>query len=202
MQASPQISTAHLDQLVVAARDGSKVALARLLELLSECLWVDVHSRQTLRPPGPSHGLSDLIQDTLAVVAEKFPRFRRDSFAEFKQWSYLILHRRRKQWIRNFRHRSDAARREQIGWVLRDRLGRHGECVSDALQRRQEARRAQTTFESLDVNEQFVIRLRVVEDRRFAEIGTLTERSEDAARVAYRRAIRRLKQLFEANDQN
>ncbi|HVU86072.1 MAG TPA: sigma-70 family RNA polymerase sigma factor [Pirellulales bacterium] len=202
MQASPQISTAHLDQLVVAARDGNKVALARLLELLSECLWADMHSRRTMRPPGPSHGLSDLIQDTLTVVAEKFPRFKRDSFIEFKQWSYVILHRRRKQWIRNFLHRNDAARREQIGWVLRERLGRHGECVSDALQRRQEARRAQTIFESLDVNEQFVIRLRAVEDRRFAEIGRLTERSEGAACVAYRRAIRRLKKLFEAHEKH
>ncbi|HEY4311064.1 MAG TPA: sigma-70 family RNA polymerase sigma factor [Pirellulales bacterium] len=202
MQTSPQFTIAELDELVLAARDGCKVARASLLKLLSECLWADMHSRQTMRPPGPSHGLSDLVQDTLTAVAEKFSRFNRGTFAEFKQWSFLILHRRRKQWIRNYLHRNDAARREQIGWLLRDRLARHGESVSDVLQRRQEAHRAQSIFEGLDVNEQFVIRLRAVEDRRFVEIGRLTERSEDAARVAYRRAIRRLKELFEADDQN
>ena len=92
----------------------------------------------------------------------------------------MILHRRRQQWTRNYLSRNAALRREQIGWVLHARLCPQGESASDALQNRQEAERAQTLFHRLEPHEQFVIGLRILEDRRFAEIAQLTGKNEDA----------------------
>ena len=69
MSVAPQISSPDLDRLIASAHGGS-ASFKKLLELLSESLWSELGDRRKCAM-GPSHGLSDLIQDTLACVHEK-----------------------------------------------------------------------------------------------------------------------------------
>ena len=90
--------------------------------MLSAKLWSELDPRRRPHGLGPSTGLSDLIQDTLLRVREKFERFERGSFVDFAQWARAILYRRRQELARKFRMRNDVVRREEIGWLLRTRL--------------------------------------------------------------------------------
>ena len=196
-------TTSDLDRLIADARGGSAVAFRRLLELLSDHLWAELGPRRKARNLGPSHGLSDLIQDTLARVGEKFAKFERDTFAEFTQWARTILYRRGQEWARNYRWRNDAARTEKIGLALRDRIesARHGSRQENIPQEREEAARVYAKFQCLQPHEQFIINLRVVEGLRYPQIEALTGWTKEAARQAYRRAIERLRKLLKSDVQ-
>lgn len=187
--------------LIDAARRGSAAALDQLIERLADYLWRELGGRPKPRNLGPSHGLSDLVQDTLLRVREKFDQFQRDSFADFKQWARAILFRRRQEWARNYRTRSRDDIRRRLGLALDARLNRHGVrgVQEEALERRQETDRAFAAFERLKIHERNIIRLRVLEGLRFHEIAALTGMSAEGARTAYRRASARLKRLFHAD---
>ncbi len=134
-------------------------------------------------------------------VRQKFSKFERDTFVEFKQWARAVLHRRRQEWIRNFRARNSTEKKEKIWLAIKSRAasdgrGRQGE---DAAQHREETMRADAAFECLKSNERFIINLRLLEGLRYKQIADMTGWSEDAARKAYDRAIARLKTLFETN---
>lgn len=198
---SSKAVTSELDGLIADARVGSAAALDRLIEQLSEHLWAELAGRSKPRGLGPSHGLSDLIQDTLVRVRQKFSKFERHTFVEFKQWARAVLHRRRQEWIRNFRARNSAEKKEKIWLAIRSRAasdgrGRRGD---DAAQHREETKRADAAFECLKSNERFIVNLRLLEGLRYKQIADMTGWSEEAARKAYDRAIARLKTLFETN---
>ena len=65
--------------------------------------------------------------------------------------------------------------------------------------RREEARHTYAAFQQLKPNEQFIIKLRLLEGLRYKQIAQMTGWSEDAARKAYDRAIARLKTLYQSN---
>ena len=115
-------SGARLDRLIADARAGSDAALDELMEQISEHLWAELGGRRKPRGLGPSRGLSDLIQDTLVRVRQKFAKFERHTFVEFKQWARTVLHRRRQEWIRNYQARNSREKKEKIWLVTR---GRH-----------------------------------------------------------------------------
>jgi RNA polymerase sigma factor (sigma-70 family) len=198
-------STEHLshdlDGLIDGARNGCPVALDKLLEALSTHLWKELGGGRKPRGLGPSHGLSDLVQDTLVRVREKFSKFERDSFGDFKQWARTILYHRRQEWTRNFRFRNEDARKEQIGLALYARIEPQGpgSLQERAAETREEGTRAYAAFQQLKPHEQFVINLRAVEGLSYPEIEGLTGWTKEAARLAYRRAIERLKALFQSD---
>jgi RNA polymerase sigma factor (sigma-70 family) len=190
-----------LDRLIADARAGSAESLDKLIEQLSRHLWAELGGGRKPRGLGPSHGLSDLIQDTLVRVREKFGKFERHTFAEFKQWARAVLHRRRQEWIRNYRSRNADTQKEKIWLAIRTRIASEsgGRPDGDPAQRREECERAFAAFGRLKPNERFIINLRSLEGLRYKEIGAMTGWSEEAARKAYDRAIAHLKELFQAN---
>lgn len=190
-----------LNRLIADARRGCPAALDGLLEILSKHLWAELGGVRKPRGLGPSHGLSDLIQDTLVRVREKFSSFERESFADFKQWARTILHRRRQECARNFRFRNDAGRKEQIGLVLFTRIAPQGTRAGHeyAAQLKEEATKAYRAFERLKPHEQFIVNLRAMEGLRYADIETLTGWTKEAARQAYRRAIEQLRAQFQSD---
>ena len=115
-------SGARLDRLIAEARSGSDAALDALIEQISEQLWAELGGRRQPRGLGPSRGLSDLIQDTLLRVRQKFDHFESHTFAEFKQWARAVLHRRQQEWIRNHRARNTTEKKEKIWLAIRTRL--------------------------------------------------------------------------------
>jgi RNA polymerase sigma factor (sigma-70 family) len=193
--------TAELDRLIADARAGSAAALDQLIEQLSEYLWAELGGRSKPRGLGPSHGLSDLIQDTLVRVRQKFSKFERQTFVEFKQWARAVLRRRRQEWIRNFRARNNAEKKERIWLAIKSRVAGdvRARQQDDPAQRREEMKRADAAFECLNPNERFIINLRLLEGLRYKQIADMTGWSEEAARKAFDRALGRLRKLFEAD---
>lgn len=187
------------DALIVEARQGSTAALDKLIELLAEHLWSELAGRQKPRGLGPSHGLSDLVQDTLLRVREKFDRFSRDTFTDFKQWARTILHRRRQEWARNYRARNREELRRKIKLAFEARLlcepAAKGQDELASL--RQEAERAVAAFSRLKPHEQTILKLRIQEGLSYPQIEAVTGLSSEAARTACRRALASLKKLFD-----
>jgi RNA polymerase sigma factor (sigma-70 family) len=190
-----------VDRLIADARRGCAASLDKLMEMLSKHLWADLGGGRKPHGLGPSHGLSDLIQDTLVRVRESFSKFERDSFGDFKQWARTILFRRRQEWARNFRYRNDAARKEQIGLILFHRVAPQsaGASHEDAVQLKEESAKACAAFERLKPHEQFIINLRAIEGLRYSDIEALTGWTKEAARQAYRRAIEQLRAALQSD---
>lgn len=189
------------DALIFEARQGSVAALDKLIELLADHLWSELSGRRKPRGLGPSHGLSDLVQDTLVRVRERFDRFQRDTFADFKQWARTILHRRRQEWARNYRMRNREELRRKIKLAFEARLltETNGKSQDELMQMRQEAERAAAAFNRLRPHEQTIIKLRILEKLSYPQIEALTSMSAEGARTACRRAIAQLKELFDGD---
>jgi RNA polymerase sigma-70 factor (ECF subfamily) len=196
---SSNVEAVRLDPLIAEARAGSRAALDQLIERLAEHLWAELGGRSKPRGLGPSQGISDLIQDTLVRVREKFAKFERHSFADFKQWARAVLHRRRQEWIRNYRARNSKEKREKIWLAVRSREDLDGCNPRDPAQHREETTRAEAAFANLKQNERFIISLRLLEGMRYRQIAEMTGWSQEACRKAYDRAIARLKRLFETD---
>ncbi|MFO0946951.1 MAG: RNA polymerase sigma factor [Planctomycetota bacterium] len=188
-----------VDPMIAAARAGSTEALDRLIALLSDHLRQAVVSRYDARTLGPSRSLSDLVQDTLLRVREKFPQFQSDTYVELQQWAAAILRHRWQEWRRNRLNRNSDRHRLKIWQVL---LGRneHSQMGEDArAMQREDAERAHALYKKLRPNEQFIIELRLFSDLSYKEIALVSDWTPNAARMAYDRAIERLKELFYSN---
>jgi len=184
---------------VEQARAGSQESLDRLIEVLSEHLWREVSARRSRRGMGPSNGLSDLVQDTLVRVREKFSQFEHGSFLEFKQWARAILFRRWQELARNHQARTNEEQRLRIWMALvaRGIVPRGDE--PDTIELLEDQEKAFRLLESLRPHEKNIIQLRLMHGLKFREIAAAAACTEDAARMAYARAIDRLKGLFESD---
>lgn len=192
---------AELNALIVDARNGSTTALDRLISLLSKNLWDELAVRRR-RAVRASHGSSDLVQDTILRVREKFDRFERDTFADFEQWARSVLYHRRLEWNRNYQAHHAERHKQKIWDTIRLRLGgRHALADHElAIERREGAERAFALFQSLKPHEQSIIRLRLFEEQSYPQIAEMTGITAEAARKKYDRALDRLKGRFESHD--
>ncbi len=185
-----------LDALIAEARNGSREALEKLLEILATHLWRDLNARPR-RQAGPSHGSSDLVQDTLVRVREQFARFERDTFADFKQWARAILYRRHLEWTRNHQSRNSERHMRRLWGLMSARVENGATAAHEhAVERRDTLQRIVSAFDSLKESDQFVIRLRL-EGLGFREIADMTESTVDAVTKAYHRAIARLRKKLD-----
>jgi len=196
---------ADADHLVTAARSGGDEALDRLIELLAAQLWAELGNRR-LRGMSPARTMSDLIQETVVRAREQFSQFNKETFSEFKQWARGILYLRHKHLNRQHRNRSEDRIKRRIwlaaafkrNWSETDRSGQSAE---DSLERREEAARAFTAFQTLKPHEQFIINLRVVEGLPFGQIALLVNSTEGAVTKACRRALQRLRKQFVTHEE-
>lgn len=192
-----------LDRLIADARAGSVAALDNLIEQLSKHLWAKVGPQRKPRSLGPSRGLSDLIQETLVCVREKFSKFERHTFSDFKQWAGVVLQRRRQEWIRNYQARNSDEQKQKIWMAIGARIpsSASNNCDHDPTEHREETKIAYAAFKRLGPSERFIINLRLIEGLRYKQISAMTGWSEDAARKSYDRAIGQLKKLLDSNGQ-
>ena len=191
-----------LDHLIARARAGDEAALEQLIERLSEQLWAELNSRRRSNRTGPTHGSSDLIQDTLVRVKEMFDKFERDTFADFKQWARTVLYRRRLEWARNHHARNGEKHKRMIWNALRDRAETGGpdEYGQFSVEENEELERAYLAYKGLKSNEQLIIKLRLFQKLSYKQIAELAETTEEAARKLYDRAIARLRTSLSNHD--
>jgi RNA polymerase sigma-70 factor, ECF subfamily len=174
--------------LLQRARGGSEEALGRLFELCGEKLLALIRLRlgPELRREMESR---DVLQETLLKAFRRADQFRGTSRDALMGWLAVIAWNEIRDRAEHYRRlRRDA--RARVSWtsgfdVVERRL--HSEAsridLSDGL------RQVTAALERLPADQREVILLRRFEELGFREIGARLERSEEAARKLFARAM-------------
>jgi RNA polymerase sigma-70 factor (ECF subfamily) len=180
-----------------AARAGSLEALGRLLDeyrpymlgIANEELDAD------LRPKG---GPSDLVQESLLEASRDFANFRGRQQEELLAWLRGILRNNLADFRRKHREAAcrDPARErclepDNAAWLRRDTPGPLGKVLE-----RERLQALEQAIASLPEEYRVALQLRHRDNYSFAEIGARLERSEEAARKVWCRAVDRLRELL------
>jgi RNA polymerase sigma-70 factor (ECF subfamily) len=150
---------------------------------------------------------SDVVQDTLAQAAEGFAGFRGTTEAEWLGWVRSILANRLAGLGRRYatrrrdhdRERAIAASLGRSSLVLEGFLASSGPSPSQAAQEHERMFRVADALADLDPEDRDVLILRTFQDLDWAAVAQRMNRTPDAARMLWTRALaragRRLKGL-------
>ena len=142
--------------------------------------------------------VSDLVQCAVIGAFNDFPSCRAANEVEFKAWLRRLLINDTMNQVRFLKQT-----KRDIGRELPDSdLAKiaDSQLPPDAIVAKEEdVNRLVSVMEKLSEKDQRVIRLRSQENLKFAEIGTLMDRSEDSARMLWVRAIKKLAKLLGNN---
>jgi RNA polymerase sigma-70 factor, ECF subfamily len=202
--AGPPPSSSAFFTLLVAARSGNAQALGALLQPFQPYLLAI--ARRGL--PGNLRGKydgADVVQETLLEAHRGFAGFEGSDSDELRVWLCGILKHNLMDVIRRYR---DAAKRS----VERERsldfgLGSgadSGEAIdpsptpSTLFIARESVSALREALSRLPADEREVIVLRQFESLSFQEVGQRLDRSPEAARKLWSRAIARLQHMLEA----
>ena len=186
-------------------RDGSADAQGRLFERCRNYLLL-VAEHQLDRGLRGKLGASDLVQETFLRAGRGFDRFRGTSEEELLGWLQRILQNEAGQAVRRFRRAAKRdIRREKPLSPCDSRPGGgelpgHTETPSRLLAAAEELDRLAAALARLPKHYQCVIQWRNTERKSFDEIGKTLDRSPDAARKLWVRAIEQLRGELEAAD--
>jgi RNA polymerase sigma-70 factor (ECF subfamily) len=186
-----------------AARAGSAEALGKALETCRNYLLLI--AGQQLAPDLNAKGdASDLVQETFLEAQRDFARFQGDSEAALLAWLRQILVHNAASFARRYRATGKREIRREVPIPGNDSTTGSAPGVSDPLptpsSRAMEKEQAQSLQEALarlpDDYRQAIV-LRYLEGRTFEEIGARLNRSPDAARKLWSRALERLRHEWE-----
>lgn len=196
-----QASAVRAGARIRAAHAGSDSALGELLEGCRRYMLL-VANRALDSDLRAKAGASDLVQETFVAAAKDFQRFRGDSERELFAWLTQILIHRIHKHVRDFREtqKRDIGREEALEAGLAAMFLSGGDETPSALVAAQEERqRVQQALARLQEHESQVLVLRTWKQLSFEEIGTLMNRSPDAARKLWARSVERLGRELEAS---
>lgn len=190
-------------QWLPAARAGSVEALGQALEACRGYLLLIAQQEidPQLRAKG---GASDLVQETFLKAHRHFDQFRGDTEGELLAWLRRLLLNNLTDFRRLYQ---DAAKRqagrevalqEGEGSSLRDLgLAAADPTPSKMAMAEEDATALWNTIDRLPEDYRQVLLLRHREERTFEEIGQVMQRSADAARKLWARAVERLQNEWE-----
>ena len=191
----PESSCDSFDALLQRAAEGDSESAGLLVERYRKYLLLIANDRLDHRL-NEKVGASDIVQESIVLAHANIDQFRGKSEQEFKAWLRQILIngvRKTRQKFNTRKRQSDRERHYQqhssIGLQLIDQ---HLTPQSDLVRKEREAL-VQKALDRLSPDQKQVIVFRNFEDRRFEEIGELMDRSPDAARKLWARAILALK---------
>jgi len=185
---------ADVDVSIAAARDGSLSALGQLLDayrgfllcVAKEALATDVR---------PKLAASDLVQESLLQAVRDFPRFSGKTEAELRAWLKQVLLNNVCDAHRQYHkaERRDVSRETPISEPNSSASGLAVDShpLSD-LATREESLLVESTISSLGDEYRQVIELRSLEGLAFEEVGRRMNRSSEAARKLWSRAVEKL----------
>jgi RNA polymerase sigma-70 factor (ECF subfamily) len=187
-----------------AARAGSREALGQVLEACRAYLLRIANEglSDDLQAKG---GASDLVQETFLEAHRDFARFEGNTEAELLAWLRCLLLNN----VANFARCYRTTGKRQVGREVRlwsgdsSRAGEVGivagtSSPSMEAMAHEKAEAVARALERLPEDYRRVITLRNQERREFDDIGRLMDRSTDAARRLWSRAIERLQHELEA----
>ncbi len=181
-----------------AARAGSREALGKLLEATRQ--YLHNIAQQELDPDlRAKNSPSDVVQETFVEVQRAFERFQGDTEAELLAWMrQLLLHRvgklrrryrdtQKRRLAREVALGGDDSSDGPVGGLAANMPSPSGQAMEH-----EQAQALQAALGRLPEDYRRVITLRYEEQLTFEEIGQLLQRSPDAARKLWARAVERL----------
>jgi RNA polymerase sigma-70 factor (ECF subfamily) len=190
-------------QSISAARAGSNEALGEALEACRNYLLLiaEQELEQELRAKG---GASDLVQQTFLEAQRDFSHFDGTTHEALLAWMRRMLLNNLANFRRDFRRQKRLVAREvrlsgDDESSVRDRvLPSDTPTPSGAVMLDEQARELECALQKLPDDYRRVIDLRYREERTFEEIGELMQRSSNAARKLWSRAIECVQQELDA----
>jgi RNA polymerase sigma-70 factor (ECF subfamily) len=192
-------------QYLPAARAGSREALGQALEICRGYLLRVANQGldQDLRAKG---GASDLVQETFLEAQRDFGQFQGSSEQELLAWLRLLLVHNVANFTRRYRGTDKRRVDREVGLDgTESAAGRRARLATDTpspsghAMAHEQAEKVRQALERLPEDYRRVIVLRNQERRSFEEIGPLMERSAEAARRLWSRAVERLQRELEAS---
>src|SRR6516165_12689122 len=185
-------------QWMAAAQAGSKEALGQVLETFRGYLLLvaDREIHPDLRAKG---GASDLVQDTFLEAQRDFDQFHGASADELRAWLRRLLLNNVANFTRQYRERAkrDVGREisleaggsshERGAGLEANTLSPSGEAAAQ-----EQARALTQAMERLPPDYRRVLALRHEEQLTFEQIGQQMQRTANAARMLWLRAVERL----------
>jgi RNA polymerase sigma-70 factor (ECF subfamily) len=170
-------------KLVVGALDGDAQARGALFDRLRPrlVLWVTTRLSSQLRAKVEPE---DVVQEILLAVHGSLDRFDGGDDRAFLRWLFTVAENR----IRDLADHFGAAKRREQPLDPREQT-----TPSQHAARSETARRVQAALERLAEPHRQVIQLRRFEEREVPEIARIMDRSENAVRILYCRALQALK---------
>jgi RNA polymerase sigma-70 factor (ECF subfamily) len=190
------------DQLQ-AARAGSNEALGQALESCRQYLLLVAEKEfdPALRAKG---GASDLVQETFLEAQRDFTQFRGSSEKELLGWLRRMLLNNLGNFARRYREADMRAVGREITLTgagssedAYQQLGGATLSPSGHAIEREQAEELERALQRLPEDYRTVIHLRYREERPFEEIGRLMNRSPDAARKLWARAMEQFRQEWQ-----
>jgi RNA polymerase sigma-70 factor (ECF subfamily) len=185
-------------QLLAAARAGSPEALGQVLETFRAYLLL-VADRELDPEVRAKGGASDLVQDTFLEAQRDFAGFHGASAEELRAWLRRVLLNNVANFTRQFRQRAkrDVGREVSLeaGGSSHERgagLAADTQSPSDAALAQEQAQALARAMELLPEDYRQVLALRHEEQLTFEQIGQKMERTANAARMLWLRAVERL----------
>jgi RNA polymerase sigma-70 factor (ECF subfamily) len=187
-----------------AAQAGSREALGLVLEACRGYLLLI--AQQELEPALQAKGgASDLVQQTFLEAQKDLAGFRGSTPEALLAWMRRLLLNNLANFRRDYRRHKRRASREVALQVSDsstqgpDGLRADTPSPSVALMRDEETQAIERALEGLSEDYRRVIHLRYREERSFEEIAVLMQRSPNAVRKLWARAIDSLQQRLEAS---
>ena len=186
-----------------AARAGSSEALGQVLEACRGYLLLIAQQEMdtALQAKG---GASDLVQQTFLEAQRDFSGFRGTTHAALLAWMRQLLINNLANFRRDF-HRDKRRVTREIALPGGDSSKRRGfglkaktSTPSVQMMRTEQTEALERALERLPEDYRRVIQLRYREERSFEDIAELMQRSQNAVRKLWSRAIERLQQELES----
>ncbi len=193
------VRTEDIGSWIAAAREGDRVSLGEIFAQCRGYLLAIAHTEldDTLRG---KLAVSDVVQETLLRAQQNFAGFRGNGEEELLAWVRQILANYITDVRRSFRGASKrdigrevriAGRPDQTTWQL-EGLAIDSATPGRAAAGAEEVEKLKDALASLPAEYQTVLRLRTWERLPFAEVGRRMDRTPDAARMLWGRAVQRL----------
>jgi RNA polymerase sigma-70 factor, ECF subfamily len=202
---SAELPSGRMQEWVAEARGGSVAAVGQILELCRQYLLL-IANRELDSELRGKEGASDLVQETLLEAHRDFSQFQGTTHPEVLGWlRQILLHN-----LGNVRRRYLETGKRQLGREHRLDGDGSGPAItrtlpvemsspSSAAATNEESAALERALERLPGDYHEVILLRHEQGLSFAEIGGVMNRSAEAVRKLWTRAIRQLRQELEGH---
>lgn len=201
--ATEDLPAEQFHQWLLEAKQGSEVALGRLLWAAHRYLLRIANETLSEALRGKT-GASDLVQDTALEAYQDFRTFQGERYEELLHWLRGILLHNVANSNRHFERvqKRDVSREVALidGYVVGRHLVSSYQTASDCLIAIEQTEAVEMAVLQLPADMRSAVLLRNREHLSFSDIGVRLNRSADAARKLWARAVEQLQdQLVSAN---